>query len=197
SNNVGLSVAQERQMSDSNNTHSGATLTSATRDLRDKASDAYSKMSDATQDAMNQAKKSAGSLAAEATERAKGALRERVATGADLIGQVAASAHVAANSLDPNAPQLAGFLRDAGQRMDGFSRDLRDKSIDELLETSMDFAKRQPAVLFGVAAATGFLLFRVFKTAAAASGGQRGTVSGPRRRDMPSYPQADSPPITG
>ena len=188
-------------MSDSNNTHSGATLTSSTRDLRDKASDAFSKLSDASQqamgDALGQAKKSAGSLVAEATDRAKGALQERVATGADLIGHVAASVHAAADNLNPNAPQLAGFVRDAGQRIDEFSRDLRDKSIDELIDTSMDFAKRQPAVLFGVAAATGFLLFRVFKTAAAASGGQRSSGHGDRLRRTPSYPQAESPPITG
>jgi ElaB/YqjD/DUF883 family membrane-anchored ribosome-binding protein len=179
-------------MSDSNNTRSGAALASSARDLRDKASDAFSKLSDVTQDAMGEAKKSAGSLAAEATQRAKGALQERVATGADLIGHVAASAHAAADNLDPNAPQLAGLLRDAGQRMDDFSRDLRDKSIDELIETSVDFARRQPAVLFGVAAATGFLLFRVFKAAASASGGPGGGV-----RQPASYPQSDSPPITG
>ena len=183
-------------MNNPNNTQSGATMASATRDLRDKASDVFSKLSDASQEAVGEAKKSAGSLAKEATQRAKGALQERVSTGADLLGQVAASAHAAAKSLDPEAPQLAGFLRDAGQRMDDFSQDLRDKSIDELIETSVDFARRQPAVLFGVAAATGFLLFRVFKAASAASGGQRGTGAD-WQRQTPSYPRADSPPITG
>jgi len=184
-------------MTDSNSTQSGATLSSSTRDLRGAASDALSKVSDAAHDAMGQAKKSATSLAAEATERAKGALHERVVTGADLIGQVAASAHAAADSLNPNAPQLAGLLRDAGERMDEFSRDLREKSIDELFDTSMDFARRQPAVLFGAAAVTGFLLFRVFKAAAAASSGPRGGGSSGGQRRTPSYPQAESPPITG
>ena len=183
-------------MSDPNNTQSGATLASSARDLRHQASDAFSKLSDATQEAMGEAKKSAGSLAKEATQRAKGALQERVASGADLIGQVAAAAHAAANTLDPDAPQHAGFVRDAGQRMDDFSRDLRDKSIDELIDTSMDFARRQPAVLFGVAAATGFLLFRVFKAASAASGGQRSTDAD-WQRQTPSYPPAEAPPITG
>jgi ElaB/YqjD/DUF883 family membrane-anchored ribosome-binding protein len=176
----------------SNNTQSGAGAASTARNLRSQAADAMAKVSDVAQQAVGEAKKSASSLAAEATQRAKGALQERIGSGADLIGHMAASTKVAADSLDPNAPQIAGFVREAGERMDEFSRGVRERSIDELIETSSDFARRQPAVLFGAAAACGFLLFRLFKASSASDQRRDG---GHRVGDA--YPtQAESPPIT-
>src|SRR5262249_28017302 len=135
------------------------------------------------------------SLASAATERAKGAVEERIADGADLLGQVAASVRVAARELDPAAPQLAGFAREAAERIDDFSRQVRDKSVDQLLETSSDFARRQPAMLSGAAAAVGFLLFRMIKTTSIAASNQTGSGFGAQSYGM--APQhADSPPIT-
>jgi ElaB/YqjD/DUF883 family membrane-anchored ribosome-binding protein len=176
-------------MSDSTSTRSDATTaSSAAEAVRSGAADAMAKISDVAQQAMGEAKKSASTLASAATERAKDAVEERIAGGADLLGQVAASVRVAARELDPTAPQLAGFAREAAERIDDFSRDIRNKTVEELLETSSDFARRQPALLFGAAAACGFLLFRMIKTASSAA-----------RFAEPSYgvaPHADSPPIT-
>jgi len=182
-------------MSDSTNTRSGATTAStAGETIRSNAADAMGKLSDAAQQAMGEAKKSVSSLASAATERAKDAVQERISGGADLVGHVAAAARAAARDLDPNAPQVAGFVREAADRIDEFSRDIREKSVEELLETSSDFARRQPAILFGAAAAFGFLLFRMIKTTStAAIGGQGGfgeeSYSG-------AAPHAESPPIT-
>jgi ElaB/YqjD/DUF883 family membrane-anchored ribosome-binding protein len=186
-------------MSEPNSTRSDLpTASSAAPDLRSKAADAMSKFSDAAQGAVGEVKKTASSLASEATELAKGAAQKQIVSGADLIGHVAASTRAAAETLDPNAPQIAGFVREAGDRIDEFSRSLRDRSIDELIQTSSDFARRQPAVLFGAAAACGFVLFRLFKAAsssAAASShanGPRPGAGGPR----PPYSSAESPSIT-
>src|SRR6202007_1913416 len=134
-------------MSDSSSTRPGTTTSGAADTLRSSAADAMAKVSDVAQQAMGEAKKSASSLASAATERAKGAVEERIAGGADLLGQVAASVRVAARELDPAAPQLAGLAREAAERIDDFSRQVREKSVDELLETSSDFARRQPAML--------------------------------------------------
>jgi ElaB/YqjD/DUF883 family membrane-anchored ribosome-binding protein len=145
--------------------NSGSDSPSAFADLRSKAADAVSKVTEVAQEAAGEAKRSAASLAAEAGARGKVMLQERVASGAELVGHVSASAKAAAESLQANAPQLAGLVREAGERMEEFSRDVRDKSIDELLRTASDFSRRQPAVLFGAAAACGFVLFRLFKAA--------------------------------
>jgi ElaB/YqjD/DUF883 family membrane-anchored ribosome-binding protein len=180
-------------MSDSTNTRSGATTaSSAAEAVRSGAADAMAKISDVAQQAMGEAKKSASTLASAATERAKDAVEERIAGGADLLGQVAASVRVAARELDPTAPQLAGFAREAAERIDDFSREIRDKTVEELLETSSDFARRQPALLFGAAAACGFLLFRMIKTASSAAS-EEAARFGEQRYGV--APHAESPPI--
>jgi len=181
-------------MSDSTSTRSAAAPASGAADtLRSTAADAMSKVSDVAQQAIGEAKKSASSLASAATERAKGAAQERISGGADLLGHVAASVRAAARELEPNAPQLAGFAHEAAGHIEDFSHDIREKSIEELLETSSDFARRQPVVLFGAAAACGFLLFRMIKTASSPAS-EPGARFGEEAYGVAPLPE--SPPIT-
>jgi hypothetical protein len=179
-------------MSDSSSTRPGTTTSGAAETLRSSAADAMAKVSDVAQQAMGEAKKSASSLASAATERAKGAVEERISGGADLLGHVASSVRAAARELEPNAPQLAGFAREAAAHIEGFSHDIREKSVEELFETSSEFARRQPALLFGAAAACGFLLFRVLKTAS----GTANEPAGFREESYGVAPLPESPPIT-
>ena len=134
------------------------------QDMRAKAGEAVSKVTDAAQEAVSQAKQAASSLASEATQRTKGLLNQQVAAGADLVGHVANSAKSAADSLDRNAPQLAGLVRSAADRIEDFSRDIRGQSVDELMKAASDFTRRQPAMVFGLASVAGFFLFRLLKS---------------------------------
>jgi hypothetical protein len=52
--------------------------------------------------------------------------------------------------------------------MEEFSRTVREKPIDELIETASNYTRRQPAVLFGAAAVAGIALFRLFKSSSTA-----------------------------
>jgi ElaB/YqjD/DUF883 family membrane-anchored ribosome-binding protein len=142
---------------------SSAATPSSHSDLRVKAEDAMSKIGEVAKEAAGEAKRSATTLAAEANEQAKVFMGRKVDAGADLIGHVAASARVAANDLDRNAPQLAALVRDAGEKMEQFSRQMHDQTIDQLVRKGSDFARERPAVMFGAAAACGFFLFRLFK----------------------------------
>jgi hypothetical protein len=54
-------------------------------------------------------------------------------------------------------------VRTAADRLDSFSDDIRDQSVDDLLRTASDFTRRQPAFVFGLASLTGFFLFRALK----------------------------------
>jgi len=141
----------------------GARQTGALDDIREKAGEAVSKFSEAAQQAGEQAKQTASTLATEANQKAKGLLNQQIATGADMVQQVAGAARAAANNLDRTNPQLAEFVRGAADRVDGFSRDLRGQSVDDLFRTASDFTRRQPAVVFGLASLAGFLAFRVLK----------------------------------
>jgi ElaB/YqjD/DUF883 family membrane-anchored ribosome-binding protein len=128
-----------------------------------KAEGAMSKITDAAQQAAEEAKRSATTLAAEANEKVKSLLTEQVGVGADLIRHVAASAKVAAKNLEQNAPQLASLVRGASERVDEFSRELRGKTIEQIVRRTSDFARERPAVMFGAAATCGFFLYRLFK----------------------------------
>ena len=122
-----------------------------------------STLTDVAQQAGSQAKQTASSMAAEASQGAKGFLNSQVAAGADLAGHVADSVRSAADKLEQNAPQLAGLVRGAAQGVEGFSRDMRDQSVEDLWRTASDFSRKQPALVFGLASLAGFLLFRVLK----------------------------------
>jgi len=143
----------------------GDRQTGAFDEIREKAGEAVSKFSEAAQQAGEQAKQTASSLAADANQRARGLLNQQIATGADMVQQVAGAARSAAANLDQTNPQLAEFVRGAADRVDGFSRDLRSQSVDDLFRTASDFTRRQPAVVFGLASLAGFLAFRVLKAA--------------------------------
>jgi hypothetical protein len=134
------------------------------QDMRAKAGEANSKIADVAQQAGSQAKQAASSLAADASQKAKGFLNMQVTAGADLVGHVAESARRAADSLDQNAPQLAGLVRNAADRAEEFSQDLRNQSVGDLIRTASDFTRRQPALVFGLASLAGFLAFRVLKS---------------------------------
>lgn len=95
---------------------------------------------------------------------ARGILDKPIASGIDFVEGFARSARGFADDLDGDAPQLARIVRQAASAAEDFSHGIRDKSVEELVETAQDFARRQPALFAGVAAAAGFLLARVVKT---------------------------------
>jgi hypothetical protein len=133
--------------------------------MRAKAGEAAaSKMSDAARQASDQAKQVASSLASDATKQAKGLLNMQVTAGADMVAHVADSARAAAEALDQNAPQLAGLVRNAAQRVEEFSQDLRDQTVEDLIRMASDFTRKRPALVFGLASLAGFLAFRVLKS---------------------------------
>jgi ElaB/YqjD/DUF883 family membrane-anchored ribosome-binding protein len=134
------------------------------KDLRAKSGDAISKINDAAQAVEQQAKATATSLASEANEKAKGALNGQIAAGAEWVGYVAEATKAAADSLDRNAPKLSGLVRETAQKVERFSRDVKDQSVEELYQSASDFTRRQPALVFGSAALFGFFLFRLLKT---------------------------------
>lgn len=129
------------------------------------AGDAMSKVSDAAQQAADTAKQTAADAASKMTSQVKELLDRQVGTGADMVGHFAHSAKRAAEDLDQNAPQLAGLVRIFADRVDGYADDLRDQSVDQLLRAATDFTRRQPALVFGMAALAGFFLFRTMKAA--------------------------------
>jgi ElaB/YqjD/DUF883 family membrane-anchored ribosome-binding protein len=172
--------------------------TGLTGDSRAKAEGAMSKITEGAQQAAEEAKRSATTLAAEANEKVKGLLTEQVGVGADLIGHVAASAKVAAETLEPHSPQLASLVRGVSERVDEFSREIRGETIEQIARRTSDFARARPAVMFGAAATCGFFLYRLFK--AGSYGRTRQPSAAQDHREWQTggsrYPLTDVPPIS-
>jgi hypothetical protein len=167
--------SQNRSSSSSSTTPSSrpknqSTASDVAQDMRAKTGEAISKVTDAAQQAGSQAKDAAASLASDAGQKAKGFLNMQVASGSDLAGHVARSVRSAADSLDPNAPQLASLARGAAERVEQFSRDIRGQTVEDLLRTASEFTRRQPALVFGLASLAGFLAFRVLKSSSPPAG---------------------------
>jgi ElaB/YqjD/DUF883 family membrane-anchored ribosome-binding protein len=127
-------------------------------------SDTLSQVSDAAQSATSTAKKAASDAASTITGQLKGLLDTQLASGAEMVGHLGSSAKRAADDLDRNAPQLAELVRGVADRIEGYADDMRDQSVDQLLRSASTFTRRQPALVFGLAALAGFFAFRTIKS---------------------------------
>ena len=78
---------------------------------------------------------------------------------------VAKSARRAADELETAAPQIAGLVRGVADRVEDYSRNLETQSAADIYEAASDFTRRQPAVVFGLAALAGFFALRTIKIA--------------------------------
>ena len=134
--------------------------------LRQKVSGAEtrSQITEGIESTTNTAKRAASEAASTIGSHMKELLDNQLGSGADIIGQLGSSAHRAAEDLELNAPQLAGLVRGVADRMEGYAEDLRDQSVDELFRSASNFTRRQPALVFGLAALAGFFALRTLKS---------------------------------
>ena len=129
---------------------------------RTPGSDTLSQVSNAAQSATSTARKAASE--ATITDQVKELLDSQLASGVEMVGHLGNSAKRAAADLDRNAPQLAGLVRGVGDRIESYADDMRDQSVDQLFRSASNFTRRQPALVFGLAALAGFFAFRTIKS---------------------------------
>jgi len=139
-------------------------------------SSAASRASDLAQDVAGRAKQTASDAASTIADQVKEVLGRQIGSGVEVVGKLASSTNRAADDLEQSAPVVAGMVRSVAQRMDGYANGLRDQSVDDLVRAASDLTRRQPALVFGLAAFAGFLVFRTVKNAA------------PTRRSFSRYP---------
>jgi ElaB/YqjD/DUF883 family membrane-anchored ribosome-binding protein len=129
--------------------------------LANRARQASAALAETAQRAGDQAREAASSLGSEAQERLQGYMDQQVVAGANLAGRIAGAINAAADELGRTSPALGSAVRGAGERVQDLSQQFRDKTADEILANTRDFVRHKPALVFGVAAALGFLAYRV------------------------------------
>jgi hypothetical protein len=129
------------------------------------ASDTFAKTSEFAKETADQAKHAASEAAAGIAQQVRELLDRQVGSGAELLGHFARSTKLAAEDLDANTPQLAGLVRGLAGQMEHYSESLGSQSAEQLARAASDLTRRQPALVFGVAALVGYFALRTFKAA--------------------------------
>jgi ElaB/YqjD/DUF883 family membrane-anchored ribosome-binding protein len=148
-------------MKSDNSSAGPASDTNLKEGLADRARQASAALAETAQRAGDQAREAASSLGSEAQERLQGYMDQQVVAGADLVGRIAGAINAAADELGRTSPALGSAVRGAGDRVQDLSQQFRDKTADEILANTRDFVRHKPALVFGVAAALGFVAYRV------------------------------------
>ncbi|MFC7737302.1 hypothetical protein ACFQX4_15935 [Roseomonas sp. GCM10028921] len=139
--------------------------------MRDDAQAAASRIQAGAGEAAGQVRETLASAADEAStrteelvgaarERAEGLAEEGKAAAAERASGFATAIRHAADDLEGSSPEIARHVRVAADSVEGISAALRDRSAGQLVQDVTDFARRQPAAFFGVAALAGFALAR-------------------------------------
>jgi hypothetical protein len=108
----------------------------------------------------------ASTFARTVKSRARDFAEQQKAAGADQIGGVAHAMEAAAGELEGQMPLAAEYIEDVAGQLGAMASALRERKIDDMLGSVADFARRQPAVFFAGAIATGFALSRFAKSSA-------------------------------
>jgi hypothetical protein len=120
-----------------------------------------------------------------AKETARGMLAEQQHAAASSLGQFAAALRKTARETgDGQQAPIGRFAESAADGLERLSASLHERDFNRIVGDLESFARRQPALFFGAAVATGFLAMRFLKASnqsapqASNSGRDAGNVTG-------------------
>jgi hypothetical protein len=133
--------------------------------MRDATGETFARASDTAWDAGAKAKRVTEDAASSLTDSVMGLLNQQLGAGADAAGRFASSMKLAAHDMERDNPMLADLVSGLAHNVDGYANALENQTVEQLAKTASDFTRRQPALVFGLAAVAGFLGFRTLKNA--------------------------------
>jgi hypothetical protein len=89
---------------------------------------------------------------------------DQKARGMQAIQCFARAIGNAADEIENQSPRLAQSVRDAGHKIDGLSKNIRNRDVDELISATSEAARSQPIPFMGGAVTASFALGRFFKS---------------------------------
>ncbi|MBN8847260.1 MULTISPECIES: hypothetical protein [unclassified Sphingomonas] len=101
-------------------------------------------------------------LREQAGDRARGLAEDGKARASSALGQLSQLLSDAAGQVDDKLGEQYGqYARNAAEKVQGFSSQLDEKSVDDLIDSARDLVRKSPGVAIGAAAAVGFVVARL------------------------------------
>lgn len=138
------------------------------RSVKDHAKEGLADLGEAAKTAAGTAKDTVGKLAASAAGSFTDAVEAQKTAGADAIASVARSARSAADGIEKQSPQVARMVRSAAGSVERVSADIRDQTVNDLVNAVSDYAHRQPKMFFGFGVLAGLILSRLIRSSSEA-----------------------------
>jgi hypothetical protein len=136
------------------------------RQGNDTMPDSKDRIKDVFSSTAEQAQQQASAAAETVKSKARDFAEQQKSAGADQISGVADAMGAAADELQGQMPLAAEYIDDVAGRLGTMASALRERSVDDMLANVADFARKQPALFFAGAIATGFALSRFAKSSA-------------------------------
>lgn len=115
----------------------------------------------------------------QATEKARTYAEGGKDRTTQLLEDIAEVIHDAARSIDDRlGDQFGEYAHKAGDAIQGLSGNLREKSLEDLIEGTRSIVRKSPAVTVGTAALLGFVLVRLVKSGLEGNEGGNGSSGG-------------------
>ena len=120
---------------------------------------------DAAGDAVDEAQDKLGQAADKAKQQVTRRLSGQIDVASEGLGSVAEAVLAVGRQLrEQDKGQLAGYADRTAEQVQSLAGYLRGKDLDDIVEDTEDFARRQPAVFLGGALALGLLASRFLKS---------------------------------
>ena len=146
-------------------TLSGENDTVPTERVSGIADEALVNVSEIARETGAKAKRAALEAASSATDQVKDLIDRQLSGGVQFASEFANSVRQSTTELQDKSPFLAGAVEILADKIEEYAEGLEDQTVDHLYRTASDFTRRQPAVVFGLAALAGFFVYRAVKAA--------------------------------
>lgn len=100
-----------------------------------------------------------------ARQQAESLLDRQKAAAADQAERVTTVLHKMADEFErQEQPYFSGCINELAKRSDTFSRNLRERDLESLMEQTRHYSRQHPALFMGGAIAAGFMLSRFMRS---------------------------------
>jgi hypothetical protein len=146
--------------------------------------DAAAKVMDQTAEVLGHAQEQAASIVNMASQQATSQLGLRKDLAASTLGVLASALHEASQQMrQQDETAIAGYIDSAAGQIEQVSTMLREQDINQIINTTAQFARRQPALFLAGALALGFIGTRFLKSSSPSGGQSFGSASYGMSRD--------------